>query len=65
MEVQHFQKRGNEAAYQEGGAGPGHCGQGSQVGSLAQNIELLLPNGKDLVPEGRFPGVELQHLDPI
>lgn len=60
-----FRHRCNETAYQEGGAGPGHGGQGSQVSRLAQNIELFLPDGEDLVPEGRFPGVELQHLDPV
>lgn len=52
-------------AYQERGAGPGHGGQRSQIGRLAQHIELFLSDGQDLVPEGSLPGVQFQNLDPI
>lgn len=54
-----------ETAYQERGAGPRHGGQRSQIGRLAQHIELFLSDGQDLVSEGSLPGVQFQNLDPI
>lgn len=65
--IKHLNKsRGHEeTAYQERGAGPGHGGQRSQIGRLAQHIELFLSDGQDLVSEGSLPGVQFQNLDPI
>lgn len=48
--------------YHEGRAGPGHGGESAEIRRLTQHIQLLLPDLQDLLLEGHFPGVELQHL---
>lgn len=49
--------------HQEGGAHPDEGGHSMEVGALAQQPELTLPDAFHLLQEAGLPGVQLQHLD--
>ena len=50
------------STHHEGGARPDEPVEGVQQGRLLQHPDLLGPNVKHLLLEGRLPRVQLQHL---
>ncbi len=51
--------------HQEWCTGPSESAKRGQIGVLPERLQLDVPDGRDFVFEGKFPGVQLEDAHPV